>query len=76
MARTGSRSRKCKFHGNQHTQRSPKSAKIEKPIGENANIESASEGKIKGKHEVKEEKKRNTRPQSDWISSNGCGDLG
>lgn len=56
MARTCSRSRKRKFCGNQHTQRSPKSAKIEKPIGENATIESASERKIKGKREVKEEK--------------------
>ena len=45
---------KHKFRGNQHTQRSPKSAKIEKPIGENATIKSASERKIKGKREVKE----------------------
>ena len=50
------RSRKRKFRGNQHTQRSPKSAKIEKPIVENATIKSASEKKIKGKREVKEGK--------------------
>ena len=56
MARTGSRSHKHEFRGNQHTQRSPESAEIEKPIGENATIESASERKIKGKREVKEEK--------------------
>ena len=31
MARTRHRPRKRKFHGNQHTQRSPKSAKIESP---------------------------------------------
>ena len=56
MARTGNRPRKRKFHGNQHMQRSPKSAKIEKPIDENVTIQSASERKIKAKLEVKEEK--------------------
>lgn len=56
MARTGNRARKRKFHGNQHTQRSLKSAKIEKPIDENVTIQSASERKIKAKLEVKEEK--------------------
>ena len=47
MARTGNRPRKRKFHGNQHMQRSPKSAKIEKPIDENVTIQSASIAKEK-----------------------------
>jgi len=36
--RTGNRPHKCKYHGNQHIQRSPKSAKIKKPINGNVTI--------------------------------------
>ena len=56
MAKTGHRSRKRKFQGNQQTQRSPKSAKIENPIDENVTKQSASGRKIKAKLEVKEGK--------------------
>ena len=54
MGRTGYRPRKRKFNGNQHTERSLKSSKIEIPessedltIEENATNQSASERKIK-----------------------------
>ena len=64
MGRTGYRPRKRKFNGNQHTEKSPKSSKIEIPkssedltIEENATNQSTSERKIKANLEVEEELK-------------------
>lgn len=75
MARTGHRRRKRKFNGNQHPQKSAKSAKydIENPVsGEDSNStieeskQSVSGRKIKAKLEVKEDKE--AKPTSSSLT--------
>ena len=74
---TGHRSRKRKFNGNQHTERSTMSSKIEiskisedLTIQERATNQSASERGIKTNLKVEEKTKRkNWQQQLNWVSS-------
>ena len=80
MGRTGHRSRKRKFQGNQHAQRTTKLQKIEDvAISIKATTEgnqSASERKIRPKLEAKRDRRTNWQQQSDWVSLDGYGNFG